>query len=75
MVDLVNKEGIVISFKLKGLKDYLKRGVKKVFKWLHTRFANLEDYLLLKIDKIGDRAEKHLEARLLPLKDGEPIVE
>jgi len=38
--------------------------IKAVFKFLHHKLSQLENYLLLKISRLGARAENKLDERI-----------
>lgn len=60
-VTIVN---ISIKKLIKELSDIGKKYIKKFFSWLHIKLTALENWLLKKIDKAGQKASAYLEERL-----------
>ena len=54
----------LFDISVKELKKYLKSFTKRVFKWIRHKLTDLENYLLKKIDKIGQKANEKLQTRL-----------
>lgn len=78
MVNLIRKNGEVVSFSIKGAGRffkglvqkavvYVKEQVVKGFKFIHRKLADFENYLLKKIDSLGnnllDWVEKKIDER------------
>ena len=61
----IYKEKTVYSFSVRGFVRCLKREVKRFFAWVHRGLVIIEDRILVKLDKIGKRAEEKIAERLI----------
>lgn len=61
----IYKEVTIYSLSIRGFVRCLKREVRRFFAWVHRGLVIIEDRILVKIDKIGKRAEEKIAERLI----------